>query len=196
MSAPLVSIVGQHVKLARDGKLRKGLCPFHADRKPSFVAYHDHFHCYGCGAHGDAIEFVRRIERVSFTEARERVGDNVSSRLDTPRRERGTASYAARLIADSRPIAGTPAERYLREVRGLGDLPLPPELRFHAGVWSRETRSKHPALIVPCRDGDRIARVQAVLLDPATGGKAKVASSKLTFGAGASHVPASFAAKC
>jgi hypothetical protein len=110
-------------------------------------------------------------------------------------RQRRTLDYAARLIAESSPITGTPGERYLRAARGLGDLPLPSELRFHPAVWCKETQSKHPALLVPCYDGTRLARVQAVLLDPATADKAKVASPKLTFGQGASDVPASFAAR-
>jgi hypothetical protein len=62
-------------------------------------------------------------------------------------------------------------------------------------VWCKETKSKHPALLVPCYDGNHLARVQAVLLDPATATKAKVAAPKLTFGQGASHVPARFAAR-
>jgi DNA primase len=191
MSALLAPLVARHVKLQRRGNLHVGCCPFHDEKTPSFTVYADHFHCFGCGAHGDAIAFVRRIEGLSFSEAHERIRDRP---VEKPKRERSTATYAARLIADSRPIAGTLAERYLREVRGLSELPQPVELRFHPAVWCRETRSQHPALIVPCRDGERIARVQAVLLDPATGGKAKVKAAKLTFGRHAAHVPARFAA--
>jgi len=152
MSAP--AAYADRIALERRGRLYVGLCPFHGEKTASFTVYpHDnHFHCFGCGAHGDAIGFIRRIEGVGFAEARERAGD-ASSRKDTShQRTRGTAPYAARLIADSRPIAGTLAERYLREVRGLGDLPLPAELRFHPAVWSRDTNSTHPALIIPCCD--------------------------------------------
>ena len=46
----------------------------------------------------------------------------------------------------------------------------------------RSTNSTHPALIIPCCDDNRVVRVQAILLDPATGGKANVAAPKLTFG--------------
>ncbi|HET7884267.1 MAG TPA: toprim domain-containing protein, partial [Acetobacteraceae bacterium] len=172
---------------------------------PSFTVYADgHFHCFGCGAHGDAISFIRRIEGVGFIEAQERVGD-VPRRQDRPQhRQRGTGNYAAHLLANSLPIPGTLAERYLREVRGLEDLPLPSELRFHPAVWSRETSSAHPALLIPCSEGAarhpgeqrrHCRRIQAVLLERTTGGKAKVGAPKLTFGAGVSHVPASFAAR-
>jgi ligand-binding SRPBCC domain-containing protein len=51
-----------------------GLCPFHSDTAPSFYVYDDHFHCYGCGAHGDVIEFVRRLHGYSFKEALQHLG--------------------------------------------------------------------------------------------------------------------------
>ena len=192
---PLVSLIAEHVPLQRRGNLHVGCCPFHLEKTPSFTVYPDgHYHCFGCGAHGDAITFLQRIKGLSFSEARERAGDTKRPR-PKQRRSHGAASYAVRLVAESRPISGTLAERYLREARDLGELPLPTELRFHPAVWSRETGSAHPALIAPCYDGDRLARVHAVLLNPATGEKANVPSPKLTFGAGESHVPASFAAR-
>ncbi len=192
----LASLVGRNAKLERAGRLWKACCPFHEEKTPSFTIYEDdHYHCFGCGAHGDAIDFLRRIEGLSFAEAKERAGD-LSNRFDTsPRRERGTGTYAAKLLEKSRPIIGTLAERYLREARRFGDLPLPEELRFHPAVWSGETRKTFPALLVPCFEGRRVARLQAILIDPATGGKAPVKSPKVTFGRGASHVPASFAAR-
>src|SRR6478672_9511547 len=105
---------------------------------------------------------------------------------------RGAGDYASRIYKEAGPIGGTLAERYLREVRGLGDLLLPKELKFHPGVWCDETKSKHPALVVVCGINGKLARIQAVLLDPATGKKAAVKSAKLTFGADMGHVPASF----
>lgn len=82
----------------------------------------------------------------------------------------------ARLIAESRPIAGTLAEPYLRETRGLGDMPLPEELRFHTAVRCKDTSSPWPALLVlrieSGRAGEQCRRVQAVRLHPATADKA------------------------
>lgn len=46
-----------------------GLCPFHEENTPSFYVYHDHFHCYGCHAHGDVITFVMKHYRLEFLEA-------------------------------------------------------------------------------------------------------------------------------
>jgi len=68
---PIWSVIGQHVVLRRSGKVLRGLCPFHEDRAPSLVVYPDPgtFHCFGCGAHGDAITFLQKVEHLSFTQA-------------------------------------------------------------------------------------------------------------------------------
>lgn len=67
---PLAEIVGRHVALKRAGRLASGCCPFHPDKTPSFVVYPDDtFHCFGCGAHGDVIDYVARIERLDLSEA-------------------------------------------------------------------------------------------------------------------------------
>jgi len=59
-----------------EGKLRKvgsrfvGLCPFHQEKTPSFYIFPDnHFHCYGCGAHGDSIAFIEKIKGLDFPNA-------------------------------------------------------------------------------------------------------------------------------
>jgi DNA primase len=187
-------VYSDRLTLYRQGRYFVACCPFHGERTPSFTVYPDqHFHCFGCGAHGGAAQFLHRTSGLTYAEARKQIGD---APVAAPRRGRGTASYARRLVEEAVPITGTLAETYLRETRGLGDRPLPPETRFHPAVWSRETGSKHPALIIPCRHPDgTVARAQAVLLDPKTGSKANLKAPKLTFGQWAAHVPASFAAR-
>ncbi len=54
----MAALVGRKVKLSRAGKSWKGCCPFHGEKSPSFYVYDDGYHCFGCGAHGDAIGFV------------------------------------------------------------------------------------------------------------------------------------------
>jgi DNA primase len=66
---PLSGVIGRRVRLARSGKQWKGCCPFHGEKSPSFYVYEDHYHCFGCGAHGDAITFVMQSQRLSFMEA-------------------------------------------------------------------------------------------------------------------------------
>lgn len=66
---PISAVIGRRVKLARSGKQWKGCCPFHGEKSPSFYVYDDGYHCFGCGAHGDAISFVMQSQGLSFMEA-------------------------------------------------------------------------------------------------------------------------------
>src|SRR5271169_4303606 len=65
----LASLVGRRVRLARSGKQWKGCCPFHGEKSPSFYVYDDGYHCFGCGAHGDAISFVMQSQGLPFMDA-------------------------------------------------------------------------------------------------------------------------------
>ena len=70
-SASIVTVVGQRVALVQRGSTFKGLCPFHPEKRPSFVVNPTRgtYHCFGCGAHGDVIDFVRYDRGLSFVEA-------------------------------------------------------------------------------------------------------------------------------
>ena len=72
---PLSDIVGKRVKLTRKGRRFSGLCPFHSEKTPSFSVVDDQgfYHCFGCGAHGDAISFLRETDGLEFMEAVERL---------------------------------------------------------------------------------------------------------------------------
>lgn len=67
----LSEIVGRKVKLARSGREFKGCCPFHHEKTPSFYVNDEKqfYHCFGCGAHGDAVGFVMQNDNLSFIEA-------------------------------------------------------------------------------------------------------------------------------
>jgi DNA primase len=71
----LPDLVGRRVRLLRKGREWGGLCPFHNEKTPSFYVVEDKgfFHCFGCGAHGDAIGFVMRADNLDFIEAVERL---------------------------------------------------------------------------------------------------------------------------
>ncbi len=66
---PMSGLVSRRVKLARSGRQWKGCCPFHGEKSPSFYVYEDGYHCFGCGAHGDAISFVMQTQGSGFMEA-------------------------------------------------------------------------------------------------------------------------------
>lgn len=69
--ADIVQVVQDHVPLKKAGTSYKGLCPFHAEKTPSFHVNADKgfFHCFGCGTGGDVVKFVELQEKVSFPEA-------------------------------------------------------------------------------------------------------------------------------
>ncbi len=65
------SVISSNITLKRRGKTLVGLCPFHNEKTPSFTVYPESnsFYCYGCGAGGDVISFVRRMENLDYIEA-------------------------------------------------------------------------------------------------------------------------------
>ena len=67
----LSEIVGRKVRLTRAGREFKGCCPFHKEKTPSFYVNDDKqfYHCFGCGVHGDAVEFLMQQDNLSFIEA-------------------------------------------------------------------------------------------------------------------------------
>ena len=93
---PISQIVGQRIKLVKKGREFQGLCPFHTEKSPSFTVNDDKefYHCFGCGAHGDAISFLTEIERMSFFEAVEFLAQQ--SGLPMPR-----DNFVRRAIANS-----------------------------------------------------------------------------------------------
>lgn len=146
---PLGALVGRRVRLTRAGRELKGLCPFHTEKTPSFHVVEDKgfFHCFGCGAHGDAIGFVMRCEGLGFMEAVERLAAEAG--MTVPRASPEAAAAAERAaglsaIAEAAAAAfvrrlhlpdGRPALDYLRK-RGLTD----ETIRLFGLGWSGEGR--------------------------------------------------------
>lgn len=69
--ADVVEVVGRYVQLKKSGANFMGLCPFHAEKTPSFSVSpaKQFYHCFSCGKHGDAINFLMEHTGASFTEA-------------------------------------------------------------------------------------------------------------------------------
>src|SRR5947207_11741077 len=130
----LGDLVGRRVHLLRRGRELGGLCPFHNEKTPSFYVAEDKgfFHCFGCGAHGDAIGFVMRADNLDFIEAVERLAGEAGIAVpqQTPQeRERAVrqktllealAAAAQFYEAQLRSPAGARAREYLTR-RGLDD---------------------------------------------------------------------------
>ncbi|MFP4309165.1 MAG: DNA primase [Desulfococcaceae bacterium] len=153
-AADLVEIVSESVPLRKAGKDFSGLCPFHAEKTPSFSVSPEKqlFYCFGCGEGGDVFHYVMRREGLSFADAlrtlARRYGIEIEDRAMTPEEkekarrlermrwiQREAADWFRRLLLDA-PDAGE-ARRYLAR-RGLG----PEEcetfgLGFAPDAWSR-----------------------------------------------------------
>ena len=80
----LIEVLSPYLKLQRSGAAYKALCPFHEDKSPSLIIQRgdSHYHCFGCGAHGDAIQFLMTYLKMSFVEAVENLADRFHVQLE------------------------------------------------------------------------------------------------------------------
>lgn len=110
---PLAAVIGRRVRLARSGRQWKGCCPFHGEKTPSFYVYDDHYHCFGCGVHGDAIGFVMQSQGASFTEAVEQLAAEAGMQVPTPSPE---AAEAEKRRLDLAGVLDAAAASYQRRL--------------------------------------------------------------------------------
>ena len=132
---PVADVVGETVSLKRAGTVSKGLCPFHAEKTPSFIVTPDRetWHCFGCGEHGDIFTFVMRRDGLDFREALARLAEKAgvelsehTAREDRHRRRLREALEAAVAWYREVLLQARQAERaraYLAD-RGLGEATL------------------------------------------------------------------------
>lgn len=127
-------VIGQYVSLRRRGRTATGLCPFHNEKTPSFVVYPEtqSFYCFGCGAAGDVISFVRKYNNLGYVEAIKQLAsragmpmpeeDDQESRARQRLLEinRTAARYFYEQLNEKTPEAAG-ARRYWKEKRGLSD---------------------------------------------------------------------------
>jgi DNA primase len=128
----LSTLIGRQVKLQRAGREWKACCPFHQEKTPSFTVNDEKgfYHCFGCGAHGDAIRFMTEARGLSFMDAVKELAGSAGLEVPAPdrraqeRAERASSLYdvmeaAARWFADQLAgIEGSAARTYL-ERRGI-----------------------------------------------------------------------------
>lgn len=127
-------VIGQYVQLRRRGRTLSGLCPFHNEKTPSFVVYPDtqSFYCFGCGAAGDVINFVRRYNNLGYVESVKQLASRAGMPL--PEEDDRESRARQRLLEINRCAARyfyenlnaqTPeallARKYWKEKRGLSD---------------------------------------------------------------------------
>lgn len=129
----LAELIGSRITLKKAGASYKARCPFHDEKTPSFNVRPDKgfYHCFGCGAHGDAISFVREFEGLGFTEAVEELArraglevpydQSAKQEIQQARTLTDALDYASRFYQSAlRSPQGEFARDYLRQ-RGLDD---------------------------------------------------------------------------
>ena len=127
-SCDIEDIVSGYVKLTRKGKNLVGLCPFHSEKTGSFYIYPNtqSFYCFGCGAGGDTITFLRRIENLEYIEAVKLLAQKAGVQVPEDSMDDSGARLKARTLEINRETArfyhqclvsdvGKDAYRYLIE---------------------------------------------------------------------------------
>jgi DNA primase len=174
-AADIVEVIGERTTLKKAGRSWKGLCPFHNERTPSFTVDREKglYHCFGCGAGGDVIHFVRQIDRMDFPDAIEALASRFG--VSIPRRARGpredareklleAVAAAQRFYAAELARPGNPAKAYLEERGAPSELVQRLGLGFAPDSWDALSRHLSGAF----REG---ILVEAGLLQPRAEGK-------------------------
>ncbi|EMD1177084.1 DNA primase [Vibrio harveyi] len=109
----IVDIIDARVKLKKKGKNYGACCPFHNEKTPSFSVSQEKqfYHCFGCGVHGNAIDFIMEFERLDFIEAIEELASYLG--LDVPREQRSGGGQF-----NSGPQASSSEKRSLYDIMG------------------------------------------------------------------------------
>lgn len=185
---PLPAVAGAVVKLKAFGGEWKACCPFHSDRSPSFTIFSSgkRFHCFGCGASGDVLDFVMRLHGVGLRDAADMLGGGDLPVVEVARgqhadnRDSDRTPAALAIWQGAGPVEGTVAERYLRW-RGI-TIPAPISLRF-AELPYGARGPVYPCLVacVSSAEGPLIG-IQRTYLASDGCGKADVPKPKLSLG--------------
>jgi hypothetical protein len=173
-SVALPDLIGASVKLRRHDDKFVGSCPFHKERTPSFYVFADHFHCFGCGVHGDAVTWLMYHHGMTFLAA----VDELRRFAGQPRENAGEAlrhdddaghiKSALRWWREAGPVEGTIGVTYLERERRIFELPPDVDgvLRFHGRcVWGP---GKAGCIVALLRDviSNEPVGIHRIALDP------------------------------
>lgn len=131
----IAEIVGEKVKLQKRGREYTGLCPFHHEKTPSFTINESKgfYHCFGCGAHGDAVKFLMEKDGLPFIEAVKKLAARVGLALPPLSKEHQEVAERRKSLYEIMDIAANFFEKnlympigargldYFRNKRGLSD---------------------------------------------------------------------------
>ena len=106
-SNDIESVIGSYVELRRRGRTLTGLCPFHNEKTPSFTVYPEtaSYYCFGCGAGGEVINFIRNIENLDFIEAVKFLADRAGIKLPEDNYDDTASNLRRRIYEANREAA-------------------------------------------------------------------------------------------
>lgn len=168
---PLEATVAKVLPLRRSGGNKLAVCPFHPDKSPSMVLYRDQtYHCFGCAAHGDVIDFIAGTQRLSIAESIRYLTGGNAPRLDDADRERREADARKREAEHKQRQHASTIEAQSRWARALPINGVGNAYLERKNVAPYGTRREGENLLVPIYDdaGD-ILSVQSI--PPEQGGK-------------------------
>jgi hypothetical protein len=161
---PLEGVVAKMLPLRRSGGNKVAVCPFHPDKSPSLVLYKDHtYHCFGCSAHGDVLDFVSGTQRLSLGESiRFLTGGNtpVLDDADRARREKEARRREEQQKVKEQNAIQDARARWSRAlpINGVGNAYLE-----RKNVAPYGTRREGDNLLVPMFDGEGLIQsVQSI----------------------------------
>ncbi len=107
MHCDIEDVIGSYVQLKKRGRISVGLCPFHSEKTGSFTVYPESqsFYCFGCGAGGDVIGFIRRIENLEYVEAIKFLAQRAGMTVPEDAVEDKTAALKQRILEMNRIAA-------------------------------------------------------------------------------------------
>ncbi|MBC8269042.1 MAG: DNA primase [Rhodospirillaceae bacterium] len=116
----LADLIGKRVRLTHKGNEHQGLCPFHKEKTPSFTLNEEKgfYHCFGCGAHGSAIDFVMNMDGLSFPEAVERLAGDAGMEVPVDSPEERENAKKRQTLYDVVEAAAAYFEQQLRMPEG------------------------------------------------------------------------------
>lgn len=103
----MAEVAASYVNLKHSGRSMVGLCPFHGEKTPSFHVFPENgsFYCFGCGAGGDVITFIRRIENLDYMEAVRFLAQRAGLQVPENQVDDGLAKLRARILEINRETA-------------------------------------------------------------------------------------------
>ena len=149
----IVDVISEHLNLEKKGKEMVGLCPFHADHKPSMSVspVKQIFKCFACGAGGDVLKFVQMKENLTFPQTVERLAQRAGIEIEPVRRQGGNSqmgqldsgklakmnAWALKIWAENlwHPEKGVAVRKYIND-RGISEeLARKWQLGFAVDAW-------------------------------------------------------------